>query len=196
LSYANLCQPHANLFNSRGPFPRNMWTSSPHALADLIIEDPGTFLVRALGADPFSPKATQTNLCHLCPPRDDIFRFSGPSPLRCGPNPDALGPILFTRTLGGLLATSASRADLFSTRRPFALRMHCFIYRTRTSARRVRRADRLHRADICPVMCGPKPLTHRPFSFSRNPVDDFCTGSLQVRTFLSTSEPFCFARGP
>ena len=73
LSQVNLCQLRANLSSSRGPFPRNVQTSSPHALADFILEDPGTFpVIRALGADPFSPQATHTN---LCPPRADLFSF-------------------------------------------------------------------------------------------------------------------------
>jgi hypothetical protein len=98
--------------------------------------------------------------------RGHFFRFNGPFPfnvLTCGPRPnsDARGPIIFTRTFNGLLTTSASYADSFSTSGTFALRMDCFVYHMRTSARCV---QTFSIAQAFPLMRAPTTSRYGPKS--------------------------------
>ena len=75
-----------------------------------------------------------------------IFVSADLSPISFGPNLDAREPILCSRIHNGLLVMSTSRADVFSTSGPFALRPDC-IFITRGSL---------------PIACGPflRPFLH------------------------------------
>src|SRR5271157_449579 len=87
--------------------------------------------------------------------------------------------MLFSRTYYGLLFTSVSRSNFFSTSKDF------FLYHTRTSARRLR-AISLARTSV------PSPYARTAVLFSKPQ----WTLSDMVRFACGHFLPFFFARGP